>query len=148
MCLTLFGCSTNSVKEDLLNYSNKELPKIVDLENEVVSGYEGVSGDNYTDDITMYNALLNEIIPASKKLIEAAEDITPKTKEVREIHELYISSINHQNSAFVIILSALETQDFEKINSANEKLDLARKENRDFLQQIKELGEKNSVKFN
>ena len=147
VCLSFVGCSDNPIQEDLLNYSNKELTKIVDVENEVIEGFDSVSGDNYTDDETMYYALQNEIIPASLELIEAAERITPSTKEVREIHEIYISSINHQHSAFIILLSALETQDYGQVNAANEKMDLARTESRDFLASLKELGKENDVEF-
>lgn len=145
--ITLYGCGNDVVQEDLLNYINEELPKIVDLESTVIEGYDNVSGNNYTNDEVMYLSIRDEILPASLRLIEAAEDITPETKEVKDIHEIYISAINTQNSAFTTILSALETQDYEKISIANEKLDDSRKKMRDYTSSITELAKEHNVEF-
>ncbi|MCB2295729.1 hypothetical protein LGK95_19835 [Clostridium algoriphilum] len=43
--------------------------------------------------------MINGVIPDSLKLISGAEAITPKTEEVRAVHEIYISAVNAQHSA-------------------------------------------------
>ena len=133
-----------NIQEDVINYVNVELPKIVDIENKVITGYSSVTGDKYKDDKTTYTKLKNQVIPDSLKLVADSEKITPKTEELRVVHELYLSSINEQNSAFTLILSALETGDTSTVAQANDKLTKARKAERDFLAKLKEL----EVKYN
>ena len=79
----------------------------------------------------MYNTILNEVIPKYGKFITNLEEVKVETEELRNIHENYIKAVNIQNSGFVTILSALEEQDMDKMNEANEKLTEARKMMRD-----------------
>lgn len=137
-----------AVQEDLLNYINVELLKIVDIEAIVTEGYDSVSGDNYTDDYTMYNMIEQEVLPASVELVDTAEGIEVSTKEVRDIHELYIEAVNIQHQAFGIILSAIEKQDYELISEANEKLSEARKKMRDYMDSIEALSVEVGVELN
>lgn len=149
LIITISGCSRNNteVQDDILNYINVELPKLVELESTVIEGYESVTGDNYTDDETLYNALQNEIIPSSLDLIDAAEEIVPETEDVRVVHEIYLSAINKENSAFTTILSAIENQDYDKVSLANDKLTDARKELRDFNSNLDDLAEDNDIEM-
>ena len=130
--------STDEVKKDLINYIDIASSELSDLENEVVDTYENAR-ENYTDDYTLYTIVRDDVVPNSLKLIDEAEKITPKTEEVRQIHEMYISSINKQNAAFTMILSALENQDYMQLSQANEKLSEARTSARDFLNELEEL---------
>ena len=135
----------NDVQKDLINYINVELPKVEDLDSKVRDDYSSVTGDNYKNDKTTYDELTKEIIPNSKKLTEQAEEITPNTEEVRSLHELFISATNNDYSAFLIIESALETQDVSKVSAGNDKLDAGRKDMRDFGAKLKALETKYNV---
>lgn len=141
------GCSSKNtdIQDDLINYINVEVPKIVSIENKVNDGYSSVSGTNYKDDKTMYDKMTNEVILDSLKLIDGAEAITPKTEEVRSAHETYISAVNAQHSAFSMLIAAVEEQDSNKVTSVNEKLNEARKSMRDYIASINELEEKYNV---
>jgi len=108
------------------------------MENMVVDGYAAVSGENYTDDATMYAALQNEIMPNLRELIGKAGKITPRHRELRDIHEIYISALNAELQGFILMLSALEKKDREIVVRANEKLDEAAKEMRDYLFELDE----------
>ncbi len=152
MAMGLLACTGSSssggrVQEDLIHYLNVELPIIVPIESEVIEIYESVSGENYMDDETMYYVVEDEVIPASLQLIDMAEDIRPNTKEVRRVHEIYISAINEQHAGFTMILQALTTQDGNEVAKANEKLTLARKQMRDYLEEINELADRNNVEI-
>jgi hypothetical protein len=135
------------IQEDILNYTNSELPKIAEIEKAVIESYENITGTNYKDDVTTYNVLEETVIPNSLNLIEKAEAITPKTAEVKAIHELYLDSINEQNNAFTIMLSALQNQDYQALAKANEKLDSSRKKQRDFNSNLNTLASKHNVEF-
>ena len=140
------GCgSDNLVQKDLLNYINVELPKVAEIENKVVSGYDAVSGENYTDDLTMYNALKDEILGDSLELIEKTESIEIKTEDVKDVHEIYIEAINMQHQAFTKILAAVEAQDIDKVTEANKLLSDARKRMREFSTELIALQKENNI---
>ncbi|MBQ7383804.1 MAG: hypothetical protein IJV72_03325, partial [Clostridia bacterium] len=101
----------------------------------------------FEDDETMYAFLLESVIPKSRELVEKAESISVETEEVRKIHELYLSAINQQNQAFTIMLSALESGDFETIALANEKLDEARASMREHNAALENLAKENDVEL-
>jgi hypothetical protein len=50
------------VQNDLLDYVNEKMPALADEETEIVGKYAAVTGMNYTDDQTLYDALKEEII--------------------------------------------------------------------------------------
>jgi hypothetical protein len=143
------GCS-NPIQEDLLNYINNELPKIVESENAVITAWDSVSGSNYSDDYTMYETLTELIIPTYREFLTGMETITLrlKTKEVRALNEKYIEAVSTQNNAFLLLQNILETQDGSKIIDFNERLDKGRKLVREWQIEIQELCKKSGVKFN
>jgi len=145
----LIGCS-NPIKDDLLNYINNELPKIVESENTVITAWDSVSGDNYSDDYTMYETLTEIIIPTYREFITGLEAITLrlKTKEVRALNEKYIEAVNIDSNAFVLLRNILETQDGSKMIDFNERLDKGRKLVREWQVEITDLCKKNGLQFN
>ena len=150
----LIGCgnsnntkSNETVKEDLLNYANVELPKIVGLEDSVANSYESVTGESYTNDEAIISELETKIIPESSKLIESAKNIVPKTQEVKDVHAIYLSAVEEQHSAFNTMTPALKEQNLDKINEANKKLDSARSKTESYLNELQALANKNGVNF-
>lgn len=144
----LSSCS-NEISDDLLDYINKYIPKVADKEAKALDLYESVRGENYTDDETMYYTIKNEVIPAYRDFIDELEPISGKLKtaEVREVHEKYIEAANTQFTGFMLILSALENQDFNEMAKANEKLDKAKKLLREYQTELEELCDENNVIF-
>lgn len=145
LSVVCFGCGQDPVQEDLLNYINTELSTLADLETEALQKYESVTGDNYTDDFVLYETLSNEIIPTYRKFVEGLEEIKPKTKEVQELHGLYVEAANTQYNAFVQIMAAIEQLDTNIIANANEKLSEGRKKLREFETKLLELAEEHNV---
>jgi len=147
--LVFAGCS-NPVKEDLLNYINNELPKVGELENIAVAAWDSVSGNNYTDDYTMYDTLTEIVIPKYREFLTGMESITVrlKTSEVRALNEKYIDAITSTNSAFVMLKNILETQDGSRMAEANERLDRGRRLVREWQVEIQDLCRKNGIQFN
>ncbi|WNB92535.1 hypothetical protein [Bacillus sp. NEB1478] len=144
----LSGCGDDPVQEDLLHYVNKEAPKLAKEEGKAVGAYSSVTGTNYTDDLTMYNVLLDEVIPQYNEFIDDLESVDVKTDELRKIHENYIEAANIQASAFLTLVTALENQDSALVNEANEKLNTARTMLRDYQQDIKKLAKEHDVELN
>jgi cold shock CspA family protein len=143
--ILLSGCSSDPVQDDLLNYVNKEMKEAGKLERAAVSAYERVSGKNYQDDQTMYDALINDVIPNYNEFIKELESVKIETDEVREIHEIYIEGADIQFNAFALIKQALEEQDANLIQKANEMLADARKHISDYQTKLDKLAKEHDV---
>ncbi|MEH7116506.1 hypothetical protein V7128_03645 [Neobacillus vireti] len=146
--LLLSGCFSDPVQDDLLNYVNKEIKPAGKLEAAAVSAYEAVSGANYTDDQTMYDALTKEVIPNYNEFIQELDSVKIETDELRKIHEIYIEGADIQYKAFVTIKQALEEQDPALIQKANDMLADARAHIRDYKSKLNKLAKEHNVKIN
>jgi aspartate-semialdehyde dehydrogenase len=147
LLLMLSGCSGDPVQDDLLNYVNKEMKDVGKLESTAVSAYEGVSGTNYQDDQTMYDTLMNDVIPNYSEFVKELESVKIETDEVREIHEIYIEGANIQFNAFAKIKQALENQDADLIQEANDMLADARGHIRDYQTKLNKLAKEHDVEI-
>ncbi|QFT90903.1 hypothetical protein FIU87_19845 [Bacillus sp. THAF10] len=150
LCLVLVAlsaCTSDPIQEDLLTYVNEDLQSVSEMELEAIDSYDSVSGDNYTDDWTMYETIDSITIPAYEEFIAKLEDIKPKTEELRAIHNLYIEGSNAQMQGFKMILVAIDLQSHDKIFEANEKLDEGRTKIRQFQIELEDLMEEHEVEF-
>lgn len=140
----------NKTKKDLLAYINTELPKIAEYESVAINEFSAVTGNNYTDDQTLYDALTDTIIPAYGVLRSSLEEITLnlKTRQIRELNEIYIDAANEQYNAFLAFQTALLQGDASLIAQANEKLDKGRKLLRSWKTELDDLCAKNGVTLN
>ncbi|MEH7176936.1 hypothetical protein [Neobacillus vireti] len=144
--LVLAGCG-GPVQDDILNYINEELKTAQTLEEKAVSAYEGVAGANYTDDQTMYDALVNEVIPTYTDLLNELETVSIESDELKEIHAIYLSGAQKQYSAFEKIIEAIEKQDSGIIDEANQLLEEGRLEIEDYNNQLDALAEEHNVEI-
>ena len=145
--ILLSGCSSDPVQDDLLNYVNKEMKEAAKLESTAVSAYERVSGTNYQDDQTMYDVLNRDVIPNYNEFIKELDSVKIETDEVREIHEIYIEGADKQFKAFAIIKQALEEQDADLIQKANDMLADARKHLREYQTKLNKLAKEHDVEI-
>lgn len=141
----LSGCLNDPIQDDLVNYSNKEMEKAYDLENNAVSAYESVSGVNYSDDQTMYDTLTSEVIPNYNEFIKVLNTAKIETDELKEIHEIIIKGADLQYNGFVKIVFALENQDPTAIEEANGMLEEARKHLRNYRNKLDKLAKEHNV---
>lgn len=143
----LAGCFSDPIQDDILSYSNEEMTKAHELEDTAVSAYNEVTGQNYTDDETMYATLVDDVIPTYNEFISELNNTHVETDELREIHELIIQGANTQYNAFVKIAHALEDQDADAIEEANGMLDDAKKNFRDYQHQLDKLAKEHDVEW-
>lgn len=146
LLLVLAGCG-GPVQDDILNYVNEELKTAQTLEDKAVSAYEGVAGVNYTDDQTMYDALVNEVIPNYTDLLSELESVKIETDELKEIHEIYLSGAKLQYSAFEKIIEAIEKQDAGIIDEANQLLEEGRLQIEDYNDKLDKLAKEHNVEI-
>jgi hypothetical protein len=146
LLLVLAGCG-GPVQDDILNYLNEEMKTAQTLEDKAISSYEGVAGVNYTDDQTMYDALVNEVIPNYTDLISELETVSIESDELKEVHEIYLSGAKLQFSAFEKIIEALEKQDSSLIDEANQLLEEGRLQIEDYNDKLDELAKEHNVEI-
>ncbi|WP_051506911.1 hypothetical protein [Saccharibacillus sacchari] len=156
--LVLSGCSENGsaenilaqvtgndpVQDDLLNYINEELIPLQTEESALIQKYNEKLDDPNSGDAELYDTL-QSIIPDYKELIERIESIQPETPEVRELHEMYIATANKQYNAMVQMQAATEKHDMNIVSEANEKLDEARRGEREFSNALEKLSKAHNV---
>lgn len=143
--ILLLGACSNSVQDEILSYVNDDLPTIQKLEDEVIGKYASVTGANYTDDKTLYDALTNEIIPLYTEFIDKLEAIKISDKELKSIHESYIDAAKQQHKALTIMVTALEKQDVSLIQEANELLAKSQRELNTYEVNLKKYAKENDV---
>jgi hypothetical protein len=125
LLVSLFVSCTVTVQDDLLNYINVELPKLADLESQATKAYASVSGENYQNDSLMYYTIQQNVIPPYEEFNSIIKTIKPSSPEVQAMHNEYVEAAKDQLEAFHLVLEAIEKQDPEIINKANEDLDKA-----------------------
>ncbi|MEH7490605.1 hypothetical protein [Neobacillus niacini] len=146
LLLVLAGCG-GLVQDDILNYINKEMKTAQTLEEKAVSAYEGVAGVNYTDDQTMYDALVNEVIPTYTDLISELETVRIESDELKAVHEIYLAGAKLQFSAFEKIKEAIEKQDASLVEEANQLLEEGRLQIEDYNNKLDELAKEHNVEI-
>ncbi|MDQ1004469.1 vacuolar-type H+-ATPase subunit I/STV1 [Neobacillus niacini] len=146
LLLVLSGCG-GGVQDDILNYLNEEMKTAQTLEEKAVSAYEAVAGVNYTDDQTMYDALVNEVIPNYTDLISELETVSIESEELKEVHKIYLSGAKLQYTAFEKIIEALEKQDASLVEEANQLLNEGRLQIEDYNDKLDELAKEHNVEI-
>ncbi|HSZ25075.1 MAG TPA: hypothetical protein VK766_05125 [Cytophagaceae bacterium] len=119
--------SPDPIEQDLLNYVNVELPKVIPLETEVDNALASVSGANYTSDDAIYKKLNEVIIPKYTEFYNRLKTIKPATEHVRKVHEELLKSSKDQLEAFKLIQLAIQKNSKEDIKKAQTDQDKSAK---------------------
>lgn len=145
--LSLVSCGNVTVEDDLSNYINEWNSKVNGRDVASSAAFYSAINENYIDDDTLYSDIKDDIMPDLKEVIGIAEEIAPKTDEVKAVHEKYLNALNMQFSAYELVLTTIESQDSEDITQANDKLAEAGEGAQEFASSLSELAEKYGVEF-
>jgi hypothetical protein len=140
------GCATDKVALDLTNYLNQGVLNIAELEEKSLARYASVTGNNYKDDQTTYEALRDYVIPLYKRFIRGLRALQPETQEVRDLNRIYIDGADSLYEGFKLILLAIETKDGSLIRPANDYLEKGRLENERWRKELIALAGEHGVK--
>lgn len=91
----------------------------------IIDAYGSVSGNNYVNDQTMYEALYYDVVPSYTEFVQALEGIDSNNDVIRDLHAIYIEAATIQLGAFTVMISALEQQSTDLVQVANQGLDEA-----------------------
>ena len=142
-----FGCATNRVAADLTTYVNHGVLSIAELEEKSLARYASVTGKNYKNDETLYEALQDEVIPLYKRFIRGLRAIQPETEEVRGLHRIYIGGADSLLEGFKMVLLTVEKQDGSLMRSANDYLESGRRDTEKWKMELIALSQKHGVKI-
>lgn len=140
------GCATDKVALDLTNYLNQGVLNIAELEQKSLARYASVTGSNYKNDETTYEALRDYVIPLYKRFIRGLRALQPETEEVRNLNRIYIDGADSLLEGFKLVMIAIETEDVSLIRPANEYLEKGRLNNERWRKELIALADKHGVK--
>jgi len=140
------GCATDKVAIDLTNYLNQGDLNVAELEEKSLARYASVTGSNYKNDQTTYEALRDYVIPLYKRFIRGLRALQPETEEVRSLNRIYIDGAESLLEGFKLVMLAIDTQDASLIRPANEYLEKGRLENERWRKELIALAGKHDVK--
>ncbi|WP_139074662.1 hypothetical protein [Paenibacillus elgii] len=107
------GCGSDPVAEDIKSYVPK-VQEILPLANEAQNAFlKGGSSDE-----ERLKTIDSIVVPRYKEFISKLEQIRPQTKELRDLHEIYIKSANKEYSAYSQINSVSVLTNIGQINDA------------------------------
>jgi hypothetical protein len=139
------GCATDKVALDLTNYLNQGVLNVAELEQKSLARYASVTGTNYKNDQTTYEALRDYVIPLYKRFIHGLRALQPETEQVRDLNRIYIDGADSLLEGFKLVMLAIETQDASLIRPANENFEKGRLENERWRNELIALAGKHGV---
>jgi hypothetical protein len=90
-------------------------------EAKLINRYSNVTGTNYTDDYTLY-AAVEKLIPDVNNFINKLEASTPSNTKLRNLHRIWVKGWNKQAEGMMLVLAALDAQDYGVMAKANAAL--------------------------
>ena len=125
--------------KNFINYIEKITPISEELELLSVDWEDArtLSQNYLLSDYEFALIIMDEFVPRTREISKSAETISLEIdSEYTKAHEILIESINATLQAYTEILSAINDQDFSKITSANNYLDIARTKERQYVQEL------------
>lgn len=116
------GCVTNTITMDLAEYVNQGILNISSLEKRAFVSYSSVTGENYTSDQAVYEALKDEVIPIYERFVYLLKKVECPEEEIKQIHVIYIEGSETIERGFKIKLNGLEQSNESSIIKGNEEI--------------------------
>ncbi len=117
------GCAVDPVAPDLVTYVNQGILNISALEKKAFESYASVTGQNYTSDEAVFNALKDDVIPTYSRYIYLLKKIEVDTLEVLQLHRIYIQGAELLEKGFRTKMSGIENENVNLINRGNSEIE-------------------------
>lgn len=129
---------SGDVSSDAFAEYQAQIVALAGEEESIIARYDSISGENYTDDLTMYTELV-AMTPDVRDFIAKIEEIMPSDPELARLHGIYVDAWNAQYAGFTMTIDALEKQDYGIIAEANELLSEGRSLMRQYIEGVSAL---------
>jgi hypothetical protein len=144
-CVVMFACAQNTVGVGLVNYVNHGILNIADYEKMALERYASVTGENYTTDQAVYDALKDYVIPGYERFLQGLENIRPEEEEIRKLHGFYLRGTEALLEGFKIKMAGIEKKDEGIIIMGNRRIEEGRMETERWLKGLMDLYSKYGV---
>jgi hypothetical protein len=122
------GCPGKKIPYDVVRYVNRDILNLSQLEATALQSYASVTGENYTTDERVYEALSDTVVPYYKRFTELLREISPESMELKRIHSLYINGAEKMHTGFKAKMVGIEKKDENLIRIGNQQIEAGRDE--------------------
>ncbi|MFC1839072.1 hypothetical protein ACFL1N_05815, partial [Thermodesulfobacteriota bacterium] len=85
--------------------------------------YASVTGENYTTDEKVYEALKDFVIPTYSRFVDNLRNITTEIEDIRRVHGIYIRAAESILEGFKTKMLGIENNDDGIIIQGNKKIE-------------------------
>ena len=146
LCFSL-SCAGQKIPRDIIQYVNHDIMNISQLETNALKSYASVTGNNYTTDERVHDALKNTVVPFYGRFAELLREISPPTEELRRIHSFYVSGAESMCNGFKLKMVGIEKNDENLIRMGNNQIVAGRDETLKWRTELGILLQKSAVKM-
>lgn len=142
MVLCMAGCGKE--QDEFVEYLNGDARKAVtDLEKKAKESYSSVSAENFTDDQTMLQEISTNTSDLVNQAVDKAEKLgkTLEGEDLKKVHEIYVTALKDMQSGIDTLITALEEEDADKMDTVNEYITKGNDEYNKYMEELKKLGD-------
>ncbi|MFC1493874.1 hypothetical protein ACFL6W_01215 [Thermodesulfobacteriota bacterium] len=108
---------------EVVEYVNQGILSIAELETKSIERYASVTGENYTTDEKVYEALKDFVIPTYSRFVDNLRNITTEIEDIRRVHGIYIRAAESILEGFKTKMLGIENNDDGIIIQGNKKIE-------------------------
>ena len=148
VCVFIQGCTKKQIPRDILNYVNRDMLNISQLEVNALKAYASVTDQNYTTDERVLEVLKITVIPYYQRFAELLREISPESEKLKRIHWLYVNGAEGMLNGFRAKMIGIENNDIHLIRMANNQIIAGRNETLKWKTKLNELLQQHAVRMN
>lgn len=143
MFLLIIGCNSDPVKRDIISYSKTVIPVINSFDDVIGKKLDEIGKEK--DKTIFLKKTKEELLPILKEFRDKVIAVKPATKELQDVHNLYLGMINTTEEGMKLLVESIEKQDQAKYKSAMEKISAGQDMENKYKNAFKELAAKHGV---
>ena len=141
--LLMSGCNSDPVKKDIISYSKTVIPVINSFDDVIGKKLDEIGKEK--DKAIFLKKTKNELLPILEDFREKVVAVKPSSKELQDVHNLYLGMINTTEEGMKLLVESVEKQDQTKYKSAMEKIGSGQEMENKYKNAFKELAGKHGV---
>lgn len=147
MVLCMTGCGEE--QDELVNYVNNSRPEIIDMEKKAKDSYSNLSGNAAEDMQAALDGLKSETVDLAKQVVDKATEVGQKLEgeQLKKVHEMYVSALKDFQSGIDQMIQAMENEDSDQLDQANETLSKASEGITKYVEELKKLADELGVEL-
>ena len=143
-CLFIMsGCNSDPVKKDIISYSETVIPIINNFDDVIGKKLDEIGKEK--DKNLFMKKTKGELLPILKDFREKVVAVKPASKELQDVHKLYIDMVSTTENGMMLLVESLEKQDQSIYKTAMEKINAGQAMENQYKAAFKDLANKHGV---